>query len=513
MMSIPLKPARYLRNLLFSQSHPACVFVSPDLTVSDWYGPFDHYGIKPLVKHKPVQDQLDFMVGLEFETSIHYPAIETPNGKYASINCLSGEDHLAILIVDVTNNYRRNQELQQKANEVQLLNEQLHSVMIQLANAQQKLTDSNELLEREYNLQGKFLASVSHEFRTPLTSILGYSDLIAESEVDYKKLTQYSKAISRGAKHLLSMIENILDHGRLMHDEVVIQTQPTVISDLLVDIKMIFSPLANANKLDFSVIVKQGVPQEKIEIDEMRVRQCLINLVGNAIKYTEAGSVKLDVDYRDGYIEFVVNDTGPGIDPTSQGAIFEAFSQLPGNNAGGSGLGLNISKQLVELMGGTMIFSSRLGHGTQAGFNLPAMVVEHALHAERSAQQVVGKTTVVKVLIAEDDSDISILLDTILSAQGYEVISVSDGLEAINKVKSHNPDLILMDINMPRLGGLAATRQIREAGYQKVILAMTASSLESDISKALASGCDDCLLKPIDSDHLNQVVARYATQN
>lgn len=512
-MPIPFKSARHLRNLLFNQTHPACILTSSDFTVIDWYGALEYYGINQLEKGMPVFDQLDFMVGLDVDTRIDYPAIEMPGGKLASVSCVPSKDRLAILIFDVTDHYHRNQELQQKANEVQLLNEQLHNVMLQLASAQRQLTEKNELLVREYSLQGKFLASVSHEFRTPLTSILGYSELFSQYEVTDDQQKQYAAAITRGAKHLLSMIENVLDNGRLAHDEVVIQTQPTVISDLVADIEALFIPLADVNKLNFSVFLSDYVPDSVIDVDQTRVRQCLINLVGNAVKYTEVGTVELKVDYQNGFLEFLVIDTGPGIATDNQENIFDAFKRVPGSEVVGAGLGLNISKQLVELMGGDMIFSSELGYGTTIGFTLPAMVASYAIEKNVISSDQPVESTPMKVLIAEDDGDISVLLETILSSQGYTVFTASNGVEAIKVTKDNDPGLILMDINMPELDGLAATQKLRDAGYQQVILAMTASSLESDIKKALASGCDDCLLKPIDRQHLNQVVARYATQH
>jgi len=243
-----------------------------------------------------------------------------------------------------------------------------------------------------------------------------------------------------------------------------------------------------------------------LSLDALRLRETLINLIGNAIKFTEYGEVTVDVNWNDGHLSTDVRDTGVGIPAESLARVFEPFQQIAGSRAEGTGLGLTITRKLVELMGGTIRASSVPGKGTEFAVRIPAAEVAPA--AARHAQETpaVASPLSGKVLVAEDVENLRSLIEIYLRELGLECLTVSNGFEAVEAAMAGNFDILLLDMEMPVMDGFEAARVLRERGYPKPIVALTAHYQGVEIERARREGCNDILSKPVTLVRLREVL-------
>ena len=242
---------------------------------------------------------------------------------------------------------------------MRLLNERQTRLVGELEQAKVELEEKRQIADRASMVKSRFIASMSHEFRTPLTSVIGYTELLQSDADELSDVAAHSSAIKRSAHHLLSMVDNILDQSRIEEGNVAIHIADLDIRRVTDDIAAMMAPLAAEKLLAFAAFVDTNVPK-KIRVDEVRLRQILVNLVGNAIKFTDQGEVKLELSWADNVLTFSVADTGPGIPEDQRTRIFEAFHRIEGHDTGkrGTGLGLNITARLVELLDGRIdVFS------------------------------------------------------------------------------------------------------------------------------------------------------------
>ena len=258
---------------------------------------------------------------------------------------------------------------------------------------------------------------------------------------------------------------------------------------LIDELSLVFAPLAAEKALSYSAYVAVAVP-EFVWLDGFHLRQVLVNVLGNAIKYTREGSVELRMDYRDGSLHVTVTDTGPGIDAETLRNLFAPY--VRGREAGrapGAGLGLGISRQLVDSMGGTLELESGLGAGTTASLRIDA--------AEVSGDQTAPDTDKrVSILVCDDDPDITDLLDVRLSEAGFGVRVAADGESLVAEALETRPRLVIIDLNMPGLDGAAAARRLREAGFRAPIIVLSGAAGARDLEHALAAGCSQFVRKP-----------------
>lgn len=369
-----------------------------------------------------------------------------------------------------------------------------------------------------------FLANMSHEIRTPMNAIIGFADLLAE-----EPLTDDQKGhlgiIRDAGRNLLTLIDDILDLSKIEAGKLKVEISECPLRELLNFVKSLMQVKAKEKGLDFMVIEGDKLPA-RIRTDPARVRQCLINLLGNAIKYTQQGHVYLRVSAQETggvvSIRFDVEDTGIGIPPDKQQTVFEAFVQVSNSdtrNYGGVGLGLAITKQLVELLGGQLTVTSEIHKGSVFTLTLPAGVdtkdmsfmEAETLAVHTDVQETPDKQAafVGHILVAEDTRTNQVLIRSLLTRLGLKVTIVEDGSEALRKALTERFDLILMDIEMPVMNGYEATRAIRDMGLKTPIAALTAYAMKGDDTKCLAAGCDDYLCKPIERKRLLQVLQKY----
>jgi len=394
--------------------------------------------------------------------------------------------------------------------------------------------------ERAGRAKSEFLANMSHEIRTPMTAILGFADLLA-AEVDRESSSpnhhEYIGTIRRNGEHLLEIIEDILDVSKIEADKLTVESISVQPTQIIYDVVSLMRVRADAKKLPLEVSFATGIPKT-IQSDPLRLRQILLNLVGNAIKFTESGSVRLVVRHAEetGSLDFDVIDTGIGLTQGQLSNLFQAFVQADTTTTrrfGGSGLGLRISKCLAELLGGNLVVTSQIGKGSTFTATIPtgplnntaiitqeeARRVVTELHSPKRSlapQQAVWapkKLNGMRILLAEDGPDNQRLITFVLRKAGAEVQVAENGRMAIEMLtvdgtlhgEMMDPlpfDLLVSDMQMPEMDGYDTARHLRARGCTIPILALTANAMSDDAAKCLDAGCSDYASKPIDKDKL-----------
>ncbi len=378
--------------------------------------------------------------------------------------------------------------------------------------------------------KSRFLANMSHEIRTPMTAILGYTDLMMDPNLSASNRNNYLAVIRRSGEHLLKLINDILDLSKIEAGKIALDWQRASLVNVLADVASLMRPRAEQRGIALAVEYRTAMP-ETILTDAARVRQTLVNLVGNAVKFTRRGTVRIVVSFlpeaKEGKpaVQIQVIDTGIGIRPEVLGQLFRPFTQGDRSVAdrfGGSGLGLVISRHIAELLGGKLTAESDWGQGSTFTLTIPtgdltgvrllespAEVQQETIDASWSAGD--RELTGVHVLLAEDGFDNRELIQALLRRAGATVDTAENGRIAVTKAQAEQYDVILMDINMPEMDGYQATQTLREQGYTRPILALTANAMSGDDRLCLAAGCNEHLAKPIDRAKLIQTIAHYAS--
>ena len=493
----------------YDKYHLAYICINHSMSVLDVSDNLERYGLGHVKQGMNATEHIDFIIGLDTHSSLELPMVESPSGVPMSVSLLPAAEHMTLLIADASAQAERRRLLQQAANENELLVDQQKKLMVKLQDASNELEIKNQQLQEASRLQTSFLSGVSHEFRTPLTSIIGYTNLIKQglSSVTDEETDNliYLSAVHRSSKHLLSLVENLLDHGKLDSDEIVMHPKATDLDELFADVEVLLKPLCVTKHIDFNVNT-EFTQQASAMLDSSRLRQCLINLIGNAIKFTDEGGVTVKAVYQQDALQISVDDTGLGISAEDLKKIRLPFWQVENTGKAGTGLGLTITEKIIELMGGELDISSSLGVGTSINFTLPAPSAVPPVIDEKSASFAQKNLS---VLLAEDDSDIADLITLMLMEKGVSVTHVANGALAVDAVTGNEFDLVLMDLHMPIMTGYQAIERLRELGNQTPVIVMSASALDNDREQAKISGCDGYLIKPVDVDDILALAQQF----
>jgi PAS domain S-box-containing protein len=397
---------------------------------------------------------------------------------------------------------------------------------------QQQLEEARSKAEEANRAKSSFLAMMSHEVRTPLNGVLGSLGLLEGTTLDAEQRT-YVETSRRSAEWLLTIINNILDFSKMEAGKIALEPTLFRISALADSVVEMLEPRASEKAISIFAEVDPAVPR-MAEGDATKIRQILLNLATNGVKFTSKGGVRIGVSRlaRGGtdavWLRFAVTDTGQGIAEQQQASIFEEFwtrSEPSGQQAEGTGLGLSISRRLVDILGGTMGFESEPGVGSRFWFDIPLVAVspdgaspdeEIASDPETEARRVANVRISGRVLLAEDNPANQMIAQAMLARLGLHVDVVSDGREAVDAVRSRPYDLVLMDIGMPEMDGIEATRTIRAMDEPKAsvpVVAVTAHVMRGERATLLAQGFDDYLAKPVDRAALVDCLQKWLKED
>ncbi len=388
---------------------------------------------------------------------------------------------------------------------------------------------NEELIQAAEETRSKsvFLANMSHEIRTPLTAIIGFAESVLHSDQSMEQRHKAITTIIRSGKHLLSVINDILDLSKIEANKLEIEKVSLSPFHLLTEIASIIKPSALEKGIVFGINYRFPLP-EAIISDPLRVKQILLNLCSNALKFTDKGHIHINVSVNNqsNQMSFEVVDSGIGMNESQMNKIFEPFKQADSSTTrkyGGTGLGLSLSSQLALALDGSLTAKSTPGDGSQFTLTIATgplndielVYSDHEIPTENlvtASILPVGKLYGT-VLVAEDNPDNQELLSMLLRRLGIETALAENGRVAVDKASNNTFDLILMDMQMPEMDGLEAVRLLRQQGYNKPIVALTANAMLEDRERCLAAGCDDYLTKPIEHDRFYKVVSTYTNKN
>jgi signal transduction histidine kinase/CheY-like chemotaxis protein len=388
----------------------------------------------------------------------------------------------------------------------------LKQVIAERAALQQQLTQALDQAESANAAKSAFLATMSHEIRTPLNGILGMAQAMANAQPSQGQRAQLAVIQDCGAS-LLAILNDLLDLGKIEAGMLVLEETEFDLDTLAEACCAAFKDLAADKGLAFSLHVTPEAQGGYVG-DPTRLRQILYNLISNALKFTHQGAIAVAIDHRDGNLVASVKDTGVGIDPRKAEALFERFTQADASTTrefGGTGLGLSICRDLVRLMGGDIRVESRPGRGSTFFVNVPIRRAQRRTGGDSTPAAAARDMTGLKVLIAEDNSVNQLVLTTLLAQLGVAATVVDDGVQALEAWGREGWDLILMDVQMPNLDGVAATLAIREREAAEgrgrtPIVALTANVMSHQVDEYLAAGMDATSPKPINLAHLLQAM-------
>ena len=451
--------------------------------------------------------------------------MRTTDGDWRPIRFIGGLDrdasggsgHLGGIALPATDDLiagslatRTGDELLAALSEQAKLARDLERIRVDLEERNGELEEARAAAVHATRAKTEFLANMSHEIRTPLTAIIGYADLLAEEDADPAARRSILQTVRGNGEHLLALVSEILDLSKIEAGRTETDRVPMDVRGCVRDVAESFRGQIDRKSLELDVVIDDDIHQA-VSLDPLRFRQIVVNLLGNAIKFTAEGriAVELRSTDRDDRIRLVVSDTGIGMSDLEATRIFEPFQQADGSTTrrfGGTGLGLTISRRLCEMLGGGLEVRSTTGVGSTFTAIVSAPPTIHHPEVRTRTEMPTG----LRVLLAEDGLDNRRLITHLLSRLGARVHAVEDGAAAVEAVMdgTREPfDVIVMDMQMPVLDGYEAARRIRNAGLEVPILALTANAMPGDRNICLQAGCDDYLPKPVRRDDLARSIA------
>lgn len=403
------------------------------------------------------------------------------------------------------------------------LNESNNFVIVIMRDITKRKIDEKALLKAKEKaeiadkLKTSFLANMSHEIRTPINAIIGFADLLNDEYNTEQDRIEYVNIINANGQILLNLINDIIDVAKIESGQLSIISSEIDLSEMFSDLYETFRDRLNKNekgKIDLKYNIPEAIKGQMYIADPFRLKQILSNLIGNATKFTLDGQIEFGVNSKEDLLEFYVEDTGVGIQEEEVQLIFDRFRQLDDSmylNGDGAGLGLTISKSLIKMMGGKIAVTSQINKGSRFYFTIPIMQGgtnkgNEVTETQQPELDLSGK----KILIVEDSEINYMLLEIMLKKLNVEIVWALNGLQAVNIcLNSHDIDLVLMDINLPIMDGYEATEKIKAIKPELPIIAQTAYAMAGEREKSVLFGCDDYISKPINSQVLTKLIAKY----
>jgi signal transduction histidine kinase len=415
------------------------------------------------------------------------------------------------------------QKVVERTNELENRNKQLHHEIIERQLIEEELRQAKEAAEAANHAKSTFLATMSHELRTPLNGILGYAQILKFDKTLTLEQHESIDVIERSGNHLLTLLNDILDLAKIEAGKIELNKDNFYLTNFIetiIEMVRIRAEFKNIffhyQPFNFSKNAPETILPMMVTGDEQRLRQILINLLGNAIKFTDRGGITLKVGLIDALFRFQVEDTGVGIAANQLEVIFKQFQQVGDKNrqTQGTGLGLAISHRLVETMGGQLNVTSQLGKGSVFWFDLSLPIIGHFSDETKSIEKrkVIGihgnKPT---LLIVDDQPSNQGVLVHLLAPLGFNIIEANDGQEALSKAIESKPDVIITDLFMPKVNGFELIQQIRQSSdlKDKIVIATSASVFEADYHKSLTVGSNDFLTKPVKAELLFEKLQQH----
>ncbi|MEZ9832843.1 ATP-binding protein [Vibrio breoganii] len=372
--------------------------------------------------------------------------------------------------------------------------------------------ESRKKAEQSERATRDFLAMINHELRTPLNGLLGSSELLQDTKLDEHQ-KELVENLSQSGEFLRVIINDLLDYSKINADMFTLLPRKFEIKSLLKTLSSIFNSKAREKSLSFIVNVSDKVPKA-VEGDMERITQIFVNLIGNAVKFTDEGSVTLNLDWHSDSLQFEVIDTGIGISPNAQKKLFQPFTQVDRSskrNFEGTGLGLAICNQLIQLMGGSIKLESTINVGTTFTGNIPLSKVEQLASAAKDPAKQLNKLLPkhLSVLVVDDIRMNQIIINEMLTKLNIKPDIANNGVEAVTAAQNKAYDMVLMDCRMPEMDGFEATGKIRELGMKMPIIALTASTTLTEREQCFKSGMDDVLTKPYRSADIQNMLVKW----
>jgi len=503
----PPEAERQLARVLLERARPLLLGFDRDWHLLRVHGDPARFGFDADDPALGVRQLQDLFIGLPRDEAIDLAFVEMPGGRSAHVHMMASADGYDVVLLDAQEEHDRQRAQQQLGNEAVLVGHQKTRAIEKLRQIRSELEQQRDRLEEANALKNALIATLGHDFRTPLTSIFGYLHLL-EHDAQAGDSRTWLRAVQRNATWLLTLAENLLEHARAESSDALLSPSGVDPAALADDLDAMFRPLATDFGLGFAIDLDIASEERPI-FDEMRVRQVLINLLSNAVRYTVQGEIGVRMSWRDSVLAIEVRDTGIGIPDEFRERVFVPFNRGAQAGSRGAGLGLSIVKRLVEQMHGELSFVSRLGEGTRFLITLPALSHDGGgavgtLPVRESGLWIRG----LSALVVDDDADVAQLLDVLLGDLGFRVRTTGDAASAVEQALAEPPDLLLVDVELPGLSGNTAVFRLRSSGYRGRIITLSATPTDEARSAAIAAGADHYLVKPLNIEQFVRVVQR-----
>lgn len=512
-MKLPEPIQHFIAKQIERLAAPLCIEYDSLFCLIACDGPATRYGLAQLVPGDILPPALAFLQGMDQGEPLSLSFVTLPTGAIAHIELRQAEQRRFIILFDASEQHRLVQAQQQQANEVRLLSSRQQRTLDQLSRANAAIEAQRNELEQQRNelaalnqAQARYIAMMSHEFRTPLNAILGYTDLLQGQDAPVAAAAQHHHlaAIRRSAWHLSSMVENVLEQARLGRDQVSLTQEPAEPAELVLLLDDLFQSQAKERDIRLQITCNEDTP-EQVMLDIVRIRQIAINLIGNALRYTHQGCVDAQFSYASGHLVLVVQDTGPGVPEADRERIFRAYERGESAPGGGAGLGLSICRQLAQLMGGNLelLNDTQDKEFTGACFKL---VVPAPIPDQQPLAPISGE-----VLVLDDDPDLRLWLEIVLSEWGLQPAllgslgELKQWLRQQEQDKQHKhpiTDLFITDYLLEDGVGVEAMQMVRRLDPDIPVVMLT-GSVPSEESVRVSQNPNFLLLpKPISASAL-----------